>query len=395
MQIEGTITISSIIKLIRSRYLLILKFCLIIPTLVIGFTFILPYEYKSTATLLPQQESSGGGLSSFISSLSGMGGGLGLDAIGGKSNAQSRVFADILISKSNVDFIIDELRLDSLPQFKTIQRDELIEFIQSTLDIKLEKSGLLSITTTLKTDYLTNYNNERFTALLASQISNSAIKGLDFHVRTKSTSTARKTKEYLEIEIQKYKNKLDSINYIYENFQSENKIIDLEEQGKAIVLQAIELGTELSKIQSELDIALFQQNANSDYVKTLSKQVESLKSQYIKIQRGGITGDDDFSISINKIPELTRRYTNIYRDKKILEQVIVYLETQKFQEAIQAEKDLPVVEPLDKATPSIKRSAPKRTVIFLVSLFVSLVFSLIYLFYDSNNKGKIIDNDNS
>lgn len=393
MQIEGTITISNILNLIKSRYLLILKFCFITPILVIGLTFILPYEYKSTATLLPQQESGGGGLSSFISSLSGMGGGLGLDAIGGKSNAQSRVFADILISKSNINFIIDELRLDTLSNFKKISRDELIEFIQSTLDIKLEKSGLLSITTTLKTDYLTNYQNERLTALLVSKISNSAIKGLDYHVRTKSTSTARKTKDYLENEILKYKLKLDSINNIYQNFQSENKIIDLEEQGKAIVLQAIELGTELTKVQSELDIALFQQNANSEYVKTLTKQVESLKSQYLQIQRGGITGNDDFSISINKIPELTRKYTAIYRDKKILEQVIVYLETQKFQEAIQAEKDLPVVEPLDKATPPSKRSSPRRSIIFLVSIFVSLVLSLIYLFYDSNKKGKLLDSD--
>jgi capsule polysaccharide export protein KpsE/RkpR len=272
-----------------------------------------------------------------------------------------------------------------------MDKDEIVKFFQDALTIKLEKSGLVAITTSLKTDYLPNKDKEKYIANLSAQISNTAIKGLDYNVRTKSTSTAKKSKIYLENEIVKYKAKLDTLNFIYEQFQTDNKIIDIEEQGKAIVLQAIEIGTELSKAQSELDLAMYQQNQNSESVKTLKKQVESLKEQYMKIQRGGVTGDDDFSISINKIPELSRQYTNIFRDKKILEQVIVYLETQKFQEAIQAEKDLPVVEALDLATPPVKRSSPRRVIILMISLFASLVFSLIYLIYDANNKGKLVE----
>jgi capsule polysaccharide export protein KpsE/RkpR len=392
MQVEGSITISKIFLILKQRIGFIIKICVLIPTLFVGLTFIFPYEYQSTATLLPQQESSGGGLSGFIQSLSSAGAGLGLDALGGgKSSGQSRVFADILISRSNINYVINELKLDTISLYKDMDKDEIVKFFQDALTIKLEKSGLVAITTSLKTDYLPNKDKEKYIANLSAQISNTAIKGLDYNVRTKSTSTAKKSKIYLENEIVKYKAKLDTLNFIYEQFQTDNKIIDIEEQGKAIVLQAIEIGTELSKAQSELDLAMYQQNQNSESVKTLKKQVESLKEQYMKIQRGGVTGDDDFSISINKIPELSRQYTNIFRDKKILEQVIVYLETQKFQEAIQAEKDLPVVEALDLATPPVKRSSPRRVIILMISLFASLVFSLIYLIYDANNKGKLVE----
>lgn len=392
MQVEGSITISKIFLILKQRIGFIIKICVLIPTFFVGLTFIFPYEYQSTATLLPQQESSGGGLSGFIQSLSSAGAGLGLDALGGgKSSGQSRVFADILISKSNINYVINELKLDTISLYKDMDKDEIVKFFQDALTIKLEKSGLVAITTSLKTDYLPNKDKEKYIANLSAQISNTAIKGLDYNVRTKSTSTAKKSKIYLENEIVKYKSKLDTLNFIYEQFQTDNKIIDIEEQGKAIVLQAIEIGTELSKAQSELDLAMYQQNQNSESVKTLKKQVESLKEQYMKIQRGGVTGDDDFSISINKIPELSRQYTNIFRDKKILEQVIVYLETQKFQEAIQAEKDLPVVEALDLATPPVKRSSPRRVIILMISLFASLVFSLIYLIYDANNKGKLVE----
>lgn len=380
---------------LKSNVKLILLTCIIVPSLIIGLTFVFPYEYKSSASLLPQQESSSGGLSGFISSLSGLGASMGLDALGGKQSSQSRVFADILVSRSNITYVIDKLRLDTIPMYKKLDKDELVEFFRDNLDVKLEKSGLLMVTTSVKTRFFPNKKDERYAAELAAKISNACLEGLDYNVRTKSTSTAKKTKGYLEGEIVKYKNRLDSLNSVYQEFQSKNKIIDLEEQGKAIVLQAIEVGTELSKAQSELDIALFQQSPSSEYVKTLSKQVESLKEQYTKIQRGGLTGNDDFSISINKIPELAREYSAIYRDKKILEQVIIYLETQKFQEAIQSEKDLPVIEPLDVATAPIKRTSPNRLVILMLSIFVSFVVSLVYIITSSSMKGKKLDNVNA
>jgi|GEM_PF-520364 len=388
MNIEKVITIKNIYEVFKSKYKFILIFSFSLFLLAILSTFVLPYRYQTYATLLPQQESSGGGMSGLLQSLGGLGAGLGLDIGGSKSSSQSKVFAEILSSRTNAKYIIDKLRLDTISVYKEMTNEDRISFVMSTMAVVVEKSGMVVITTTIPTNYLPNKQNEKFYANLSALITNTALEGLDYHVRTKSTSTARKSKEYIEIEIVKYKIKLDTINQQYLDFQNKNKILDLEEQGKAIVQQAIEVGSELSKAQTELEMVKFQRNANTETVKTLQMQVETLKNRYMAIQRGGLTGDDDFAIALNKIPELTRQYTTIYRDKKILEQVVIYLETQRFQEALQAEKDLPVVEPLDKAIIPERRFSPNRGLVTIVSLFIGFVISLVIVVFKANNNGE-------
>jgi uncharacterized protein involved in exopolysaccharide biosynthesis len=74
--------------------------------LVILYSFIMPYEYKAVATLLPPKDNgSGGGLSSFLQSVSG--GGIVLGSLG-QSN-QSQVFAEILKSRSVAANVIKEI----------------------------------------------------------------------------------------------------------------------------------------------------------------------------------------------------------------------------------------------------------------------------------------------
>lgn len=388
MNIEKVITLKNIYEVFKLKYKFILIFSFSLFVLAILSTFILPYRYQTHATLLPQQESSSGGMSGLLQSLGGLGAGLGLDIGGGKSSSQNKVFAEILSSRTNSKYIIDKLRLDTISAYKQMTNEDRISFVMSTMSVVVEKSGMVVITTTIPTNYLPNKENEKFYAKLSAIITNTALEGLDYHVRTKSTSSARKSKEYIETEIVKYKIKLDSINQQYMEFQNNNKVLDLEEQGKAIVQQAIEVGTELSKAQTELEMVKFQRNANTETVRTLQMQVETLKNRYMAIQRGGLTGDDDFAISLNKIPELTRQYTSIYRDKKILEQVVIYLETQRFQEALQAEKDLPVVEPLDKAIIPERRFSPNRGLVAFVSLFCGFVISLVIVVFKANNNGE-------
>lgn len=388
MNIEKVITLKNIYEVFKLKYKFILIFSFSLFVLAILSTFILPYRYQTYATLLPQQESSSGGMSGLLQSLGGLGAGLGLDIGGGKSSSQNKVFAEILSSRTNSKYIIEKLRLDTISAYKQMTNEDRISFVMSTMSVVVEKSGMVVITTTIPTNYLPNKENEKFYAKLSAIITNTALEGLDYHVRTKSTSSARKSKEYIETEIVKYKIKLDSINQQYMEFQNNNKVLDLEEQGKAIVQQAIEVGTELSKAQTELEMVKFQRNANTETVRTLQMQVETLKNRYMAIQRGGLTGDDDFAISLNKIPELTRQYTSIYRDKKILEQVVIYLETQRFQEALQAEKDLPVVEPLDKAIIPERRFSPNRGLVAFVSLFCGFVISLVIVVFKANNNGE-------
>jgi uncharacterized protein involved in exopolysaccharide biosynthesis len=72
-------------------------------------------------------------------------------------------------------------------------------------------------------------------------------------------------------------------------------------------------------------------------------------------------------------------YLNLVRDIKILEQVNAYLESQRMQESIQEERDVPTIQVIDPALAPEKRSAPSRVWMVLLGGAVSFLIGIMYL----------------
>jgi len=170
---------------------------------------------------------------------------------------------------------------------------------------------------------------------------------------------------------------LDSTDKLIEEFQNKNQVLEIEAQTTAIIGNAVNIGAELSKAELELQLKLQEFSSNSPAVQPYRQLVETLKSQYQSIQRGGIIKSDDFSIPLKQVPKLIREYRDLIRDQKILEQVNLYLETQNYQEAIQEASDITTVEPLDLAMIPITNSSPNRKMMLIMGFFLSLSIALV------------------
>ncbi|MFW5663382.1 MAG: GNVR domain-containing protein [Bacteroidota bacterium] len=161
-------------------------------------------------------------------------------------------------------------------------------------------------------------------------------------------------------------------------------MLALDEQTQAVVTQAVSIGTELAEAETELNLARLDYAPNSAYLRALEKRADLLRNQYARIQEGGLTSDEGFAIALSDVPRIAREYATLMRERKIIEQVIMYLETQRHQEAIQEEKDVPIVEVLDKAIPPDFRSAPNRKLMviltFILTLFLSITMLLAWAF---------------
>ena len=210
-------------------------------------------------------------------------------------------------------------------------------------------------------------------------------------MKENSNSSAKSSRIYIEGEIAKYSKQLDSVALLLQNFQETNNVLEIEEQTKAIVQSAIDIGSQIIKAEYELNLAKLQMTPNSEKVNILKEQVELLKSQYTQVQSGGL-GSDKFSIPLSKVPDLARQFATLYRDRTILEKVILYLETQKHQEYIQEEKDTPVIEVLDEAYLPFKKSAPQRGLILILGTILFLVGTSIYVVYKAYKKGALSEN---
>ena len=359
------LTLELLISLFKFRRKFILTFVISALIIVGIYSYIMPQEYQSAATLLPpEKSSSGSGLSSFLQSVSG-GGGLVLGNLG-KSN-QSQVFSEILKSRSVAMFIDNKLKLSERPEFQFPAAELRYDMIRSIIEVDVERSGLIMVTASAYTPYFASSSDKDSAAVLSAAFSNAAVDGLNEIVMHKNTSTARKTKEYIERQLSDYRVRLDSVQRVLEKFQIKNNILSLEDQVVAIVNQAIQAGAELAKAESDLNLAMIEYDSASPKVRALSQQVEFLRKQSEKVQSGGLSSDA-YAIPLKDLPEIGRLYADLYREQQVLEQVILYLETQRHQEAIQEKRDLPVIEVLDPAVPPIHRSSPNRKLMLLLTL---------------------------
>ncbi len=387
---NNSFSISIIYRLILNQkklfFLIIFSFTL----LMIGMSYFLPHKYEAYSSLMPPTNKESGGLSSFFQSFAGGAGGMMLSGLG-KSN-QGGVYADILTSRSVADYVNTNLHLQEIAPYSDFENNTFrLDYIRENIDVVVEKtSGIISVYSVAETGYFPSTEEKINTAKLSSEIVNSAITGLDNVLRQKSISSAKQSRVYIENEINNYKTDLEKIENAMEKFQSDNKVFSIEEQTTAIVEQAIEVGKELAEAKVELSMYENELKEGSAQIISLRNKVATLENQYNNVQTGGLTSTDAFAFPLVKVPNLIKNYARLLRERKVLEQVILYLETQKHQEAIQEKKDIPVIEVLDKAAIPYKRISPSRKIIAILSLLLSTVFATGYILFKSYKQGLII-----
>lgn len=374
---NNIVTMSQLYALYKVNSKKIWTKVIITTVVIVLYSFVHPHTYKSTTSIMPPKQSEGGGLSGLLQGLSGaIPSGISLPGM--SQGNQTQILTDILRSRVVAEYIIDSLNLAKKEEFESFTRNELIELIQEMLEVESMRSGLIVVTATTETPFFPFGDAKDNAKKFASDIATKAVEGLDLAVRKRSTSAARKSREYVEKELLNYRAKSDSIDNVLENFQKVNKVLKIDDQTQELVKQAIEVGLQLAKAEMELNVAMSEYSKSHPLVTQLKSVVDQLRKQYNSVQSGGLTGSDGFSIPFDKIPNLARQYANIFRDKKIFEQVILYLETQRHQEAIQESRDIPVVEPLDKAYVPDKQSSPSKKMMLVLGLFLSFVFFTTY-----------------
>lgn len=384
------LSLKKILGLYKQKLRFIICFVCIFTGIVAVYSFIMPVEYTSQASLFPpRQAESGNGLSSFLKNFSGGGGALSIGMV--PQTNQGQVYAEIINSRGVAEYIIDKCNLKKRKQYSKLKHEKLILLVQKSIDVTIDKSGVIYLAAVVKSPFFTFGNEKLKYSKLSQDMANSAIAALDSIVKVRSIVAAKVSLEYSEKATSEYRTKLDSIEIKLRKFQSENKVLEIEEQTKSLLTQQVTLGSELMLAEGELKAALEEYSPSSVIVKQLQSKVDFLKKQYDKAQSGGMFKNDNFSIPFSDIPELMREYTALYRDKKIYEQVLLYLETQSHQDALQASRDISQVELLDFPNLPEIPTAPHKTLMVVLAFMASTIIALLFIVikYQWTNKNNI------
>ncbi len=351
-----------------------------------GISWIIPHTYLSTVMVLPaEQKNSGMGLASLLSGSlpSGLGG-----MIPGADAKNSFLSPEIVLSRSLAESIVQSKALDTFALFTNILQEDRVETIQEALNIDTRRSGIVIIEAQWSTQYFPGYDTKRQAAKMASIIANAASAGIDALIKNKSMTSARRARIFIDTLLSENKVALDSAYTVLQVFQQQNKVLELENQAKALVESAVAAGAELSKAEIELSVAQQQYQSDAPAIDLLRKKVSSLRTQYAKVQNGGVARDA-FSIPFSKLPALSKSYVMMLRDIKIMEQINAYLQSQRTQEYIQEIRDVPAIQIIESGIPARKQSSPKRLVFALLSMIAGLVLSFGFTIFTSITSTKL------
>lgn len=343
-----------------------------------GLSWIIPHTYVSTVMVLPaEQKNSGMGLASLLSGSlpSGLGG-----MIPGADSKNSFLSPEIVLSRSLAESIVQSKALDTFELFTNIPQEERVETIQEALNIDTRRSGIVIIEAQWSTQYVPAYETKRNAAKIASIIANAASAGIDALIKNKSMTSARRARIFIDTLLSENKVALDSAYTALQVFQQQNKVLELENQAKALVESAVAAGAELSKAEIELSVAQQQYQSDAPAIDLLRKKVSSLRTQYAKVQNGGVA-QDAFSIPFSKLPALSKTYVMMLRDIKIMEQINAYLQSQRTQEYIQEIRDVPAIQIIESGIPARKQTSPKRLIFAILSMFAGLILTFGYTIF--------------
>ncbi len=388
MDTKHAFSLENIFSVCKVHKKFIILFISISVILTGAYSLIVPQQFSATATILPPEENQGGGgLSSFLQSISG-----GISLGGLAKGTKIELYLEMLQSRSVAKYIVKKCKLEQYKDFQFENKDILYDVVANLLDVEANRSGLMIVNATISTPYFPNQKDKIIAAKLSASIANAAVGGLDLINRNNKNYKAQKKKDFISGVLSQNLKKLDSIDAEIEKFQKANKILALDEQTQAILDNAVNIGTELSKAEVQLGIANQEYKSKSPRLKAYQQKFENLKNQYRRVQLGGLTSTDKFSIPLTNIPKLIRVYTNLLRDQKILTQVILYLQTQKFQEALQAESNIPTVQALDRAYSPYKRSSPSRVLMVVLGFFLSSFIAISFVIIRAFRKGQLFFN---
>jgi uncharacterized protein involved in exopolysaccharide biosynthesis len=382
---QEPITIQNLFRLFLHRKFSIFIKSLILLILLIVFSFIMPHKYISESSIMPSaSKGSGGGLAGMLSNVSSS---FSFGSIGGDD--KSLLFSEILKSRSVADFVIKDIGLDTHPYFKDVPYPELIDFIRYSVETDVLKSGVTNVNFALSTNWFPSDAESDSIASLSAKITNSAIAGLNYVLLNQSMSSAKESRKYIKLEIDSHTNKLDSLERAIQEFQENNNVLEITEQTSTMAKQGLDIAKELSVSELEYEIAKKVYSDNSPQLSSFREKYQILQEQYGKAQKGGLIPTDKFALPVDSIPGLIRIYYDLMRQREIMEHVLIYLQTQYYQEAIQEKKDVSEVEVLDVAKKPHKRAAPVRSVMVVLGSLLIVIFVLTYESFAAYFRGQI------
>jgi len=339
------------------------------------FMFVYPITYRSTVTILPPERKKDFGLGGLL----GSGSDLSSLSLGTLSIASSEIYIQILKSRTVSEFVVNKLKLKE--KFNVDTEQEAVGKLQNMISTDLNKEGIVTLSVDVTSGLFPSiFSNKDSLKSEAQIIAKTFIEGLDFVNNSKISNKSKRTRIYLESQLELTKATLDSVEKALVEFQQKNKTVALPEQMKSSLEAAAKLKSEITRIEIEMSLLKNDVTEENKYYNSLKKQLEELRNQYYKFDTDKI----DYLVSFKNAPELGRELSSLYREVRIQNEIYIMLQQMYYREKIQEKRDIPTIDILDEPIIPDKPSSPRMIFSTIIGgIFIFIGLSAFYIYKES------------
>lgn len=353
----------------------IIRNVLIVSVAAAIISLLLTQKFRATATILPpnpEQEAMLGFMPAFMAGqvsagFSGMLGGM----VPGVTTP-SDLYATIMTSSRIKREIIKKYNLKE--EFKTKTMHDAFQALDDITKTTVLPEGIISVGVTYKDKYL------------ATDIANAYVEELDkFNTETAMT-VGKKFRIFIEKRLEETEEELAKAENNLRNFQEKHRTISLGSEIESAIRTIAELKSQIILLEVKKGALSSSSQFDHPYLHDINIELRELKKQLSKIEIGGKKQSKNgfgagFSVPFLKLPEVSLEYARLLRERQIQDAVFELLTQQYEQAKIMELKDTPTVQFLDRAGVPEKRIFPRRTLIVVVTFFLSLFANIPLVFF--------------
>lgn len=348
-----------LLVLVKWRKLFIVNFLIVVTAAVI-LALTLPVWYSATVVILPPSGGTGGIASFLPKNLAGLAVNFGMEA------SDANIYYSILASRTLRERIIQQFGLREVYKMdEEAFPEDLLDAFDSHMTITPREDQAILVT-------MEDRDPQR-----AADISNAIALEMDVIYRGLVSETARQTRIFIENRLNNIADSLATLEDSLSAFQQQTGAISIEEQTAAMIKAAADVKAQ--KMSNDIQLEVMRQTFSSDHPMILQLQRTSrqLDIKYEEIV-GGIDGD--LFLGLPELPELSRRYADLYRRVMIQQTLMEYIFPQYENARIQEERETTNVQVLDRARIPYRKSRPMRKKIVMIAAAASIFMTMILVF---------------
>jgi uncharacterized protein involved in exopolysaccharide biosynthesis len=340
----------------------ILRFTIAAVILAGIVAFLLPPVYTATATILPpqQNQSSVGALVGQIGLLGGLSGSdLGL-------KNPDDLFIAMLTSRTVEDSLVDRFDLRRVYRVKRYQ--DARKKLEANSYIVAEREGTISISVTDRD------------AKRAAEMANGYVDELRSVNQGLAVSEAAQRRLFYQQKLDSEREDLARVELAMEQSQQKTGLIQPDAQGRAIIDAVASTRAQVAIKEVQLQSMRSYATSNNPELKRAEQELAGLRQQLAKMERSTAElGNGNLEIPTRRLPEVELDYIRRARELKYHEAVYEFLGKQLEAARIDEAKEAVVVQVMDKAVEPERKSGPRRLLIVLITAFIALIVSCLWV----------------